>query len=141
MHIFQRMIPETLDFFENYTGYLTATGGHLEVDDEFMISAIETIDGRNYGVFNQADLDYQIYIVQFDSDWDWNLQAEFAVEIPDNGNFAYYSAEIDFGVDFNYDGAIGLPEVVLDDKGNTYVHASEHGLLSNLDLILMFLNI
>ena len=113
-----------------YEGYLTAGGGYLEINDGyFLISAVEVIDGKNYFVVDEgANNNHEILILQPDDTWDYTW-AEYQPSIPDDGNFAYYKAELDFGFDFNRDGAIGLPIKTIEQQGDVHVSTEYDGLI------------
>ena len=125
----------------DYAGYLTITTDNeskkLKVSNGFLILCAEEIDGENYAVLTETnDPGDDILILKFDDAWDYSSESNlllptFLLEsIPDDGNSAYYSAEVDFNLDFNSDGLIGLPKANIEQIGNAHVFTDEKGMVN-----------
>ena len=125
----------------DYAGYLTITTDNeskkLKVSNGFLILCAEEIDGENYAVLTETnDPGDDILILKFDDAWDYSSESNlllptfFLESIPDDGNLAYYSAEVDFNHDFNSDGLIGLPKANIEQIGNAHVFTDEKGMVN-----------
>ena len=122
----------------DYAGYLTISADDeskkLKVSNGFLILCAEEIDGKNYGVLtDKNDPGDDILILEFDNVWNYSSESNMLLptflteSIPDDGNYAYYSAESDFNFDFNSDGLIGLPKTNVEQVGNAHVFTDEKG--------------
>ena len=77
-------------------------GGHVSQDRGWWkVSAAETINGTNYVVDASPD---RIYVWEMDNNWNFVRNSQTATP----GSSAYNTIEINFNVDFNDDGEIGI---------------------------------